>query len=256
MKTILNKIKFHYTFIIVAIGFILTGYFSNIIIFTSIIIIHELGHYLMALYYNYKVDKITIYPYGGITKFSTLINTSINKDLMISISGLIMQSIYYIIITILYTNGYIREYIYNSFTLYHNSIIFFNILPIIPLDGSKIINLILSKYIHYKLANKLTIAISLITIIILLVSRVFEYNYSFIIILGLLMKNIYTSYQNIEYTYNKFILERYLYNIEYKKKKIVKDKDHMYKNKTHYFNINQKLIKEKDYLNSLYTKVK
>ena len=109
MKTILNKIKFHYTFIIVAIGFILTGYFSNIIIFTSIIIIHELGHYLVGIYYNYKVDKITIYPYGGITKFTTLINTSINKDLMISISGLIMQSIYYIIITILYTNGYIRE---------------------------------------------------------------------------------------------------------------------------------------------------
>lgn len=70
------------------------------------------------------------------------------------------------------------------------------------------------------------------------------------------MKNIYTSYQNIEYTYNKFILERYLYNIEYKKKKIIKDKDHMYKNKTHYFNINKKLIKEKDYLNSLYNKVK
>ena len=99
MKTILNKITFHYTFIITAIGFILTGYFSNLIIFTSIIIIHELGHYLIGLYYNYKVDKITIYPYGGITKFKTLINTNINKDLIISISGPIMQIIYYMIIT-------------------------------------------------------------------------------------------------------------------------------------------------------------
>lgn len=255
MKTILNKITFHYTFIITAIGFILTGYFSNLIIFTSIIIIHELGHYLIGLYYNYKVDKITIYPYGGITKFKTLINTNINKDLIISISGPIMQIIYYIIITILYTKGYIREYIYNIFTLYHNNILFFNILPIIPLDGSKIINLILSKYIPYKLSNKLTTLISLITIIILLITKTFEYNYSFIIILILLMKNIYMYYQNIEYIYNKFILERYLYNIEYQKKKLISNKSYMYKNKTHYFNINNKIIKEKDYLNKIYTKI-
>lgn len=256
MKTILSKIEFHYTFIIIAIGFILTGHFSNIIIFTSIIIIHELGHYLVGVHYKYNVDKIIIYPYGGITQFTTQVNTNINKDLIISIAGLIIQSIYYIIITILYTKGYIREYIYNIFTLYHNNILFFNILPIIPLDGSKIINLILSKYIPYNIANKLTIAISLITIIILLISRIFEYNYSFIIILTILMKNIYDNYHDIEYIYNKFIIERYLYNIEYKKKAIIKDKYHMYKNKTHFFKINQKIIKEKDYLNNLYSKVK
>lgn len=252
MKNILTKIEVHYTYIIIALGFVLTGYFSNLIIFTSIIIIHELGHVLIGLYYKYPLDKIIIYPYGGITKFNTLINTNINKDLLLAISGIIMQSIYYIIITILYNNGYIREYIYNIFTIYHYAIFYFNIMPIIPLDGSKIVNLILSKYLNFNLSNKLSIVISLLTIIIILTSKIFEYNYSFIIILTLLMKNIYDTYKNIEYVYNKFVLERYLYNITYPHIKIINNTKHMYKNKRHYFNINNKIIKEKDYLNNLY----
>ena len=206
MKIILSKIEFHYTFIIIALGFVLAGYFSNLIVFTSIIIIHELGHIITGLHFKYKLDKVIIYPYGGMTKFNTIINTNINKDILVAISGVIVQSIYFILITILYTKGYIREYIYNLFTIYNKSILLFNILPIIPLDGSKIINLILSKYLYYNLSNKLTIIISFITIIIILITRIYEYNYSFIIILGLLMKNIYDFYKNLEYIYNKFIL--------------------------------------------------
>ena len=198
MKIILSKIEFHYTFIIIALGFVLAGYFSNLIVFTSIIIIHELGHIITGLHFKYKLDKVIIYPYGGMTKFNTIINTNINKDILVAISGVIVQSIYFILITILYTKGYIREYIYNLFTIYNKSILLFNILPIIPLDGSKIINLILSKYLYYNLSNKLTIIISFITIIIILITRIYEYNYSFIIILGLLMKNIYDFYKNLE----------------------------------------------------------
>ena len=239
MKIILSKIEFHYTFIIIALGFVLAGYFSNLIVFTSIIIIHELGHIITGLHFKYKLDKVIIYPYGGMTKFNTIINTNINKDILVAISGVIVQSIYFILITILYTKGYIREYIYNLFTIYNKSILLFNILPIIPLDGSKIINLILSKYLYYNLSNKLTIIISFITIII---------------ILGLLMKNIYDFYKNLEYIYNKFILERYLYKITYPKKKIIKNKKKMYKNKSHYFYINNQLLKEDDYLRSIYSK--
>ena len=254
MKIILSKIEFHYTFIIIALGFVLAGYFSNLIVFTSIIIIHELGHIITGLHFKYKLDKVIIYPYGGMTKFNTIINTNINKDILVAISGVIVQSIYFILITILYTKGYIREYIYNLFTIYNKSILLFNILPIIPLDGSKIINLILSKYLYYNLSNKLTIIISFITIIIILITRIYEYNYSFIIILGLLMKNIYDFYKNLEYIYNKFHLERYLYKITYPKKKIIKSKKKMYKNKSHYFYINNQLLKEDDYLRSIYSK--
>ena len=98
MKNILNKVEFHYTFIIVAFGLVITGHFVNLIIFTSLIIIHEFGHIIMALLLSYKIDKVIIYPYGGFTKLNTKINTKIENDLLVAISGIIMQYIYFGII--------------------------------------------------------------------------------------------------------------------------------------------------------------
>ena len=115
MKNILNKVEFHYTFIIVAFGLVITGHFVNLIIFTSLIIIHEFGHIIMALLLSYKIDKVIIYPYGGFTKLNTKINTKIENDLLVAISGIIMQYIYFGIIFFLYSNDIIREYIYNLF---------------------------------------------------------------------------------------------------------------------------------------------
>ena len=98
----MKKIEFHYTYLIVAVGFILTGCFSNLLIFTSIILIHELGHYLVARYHKQEVSKIIIYPYGGITKINMKINTDINKELSICLAGVLFQSIYFLIILILF----------------------------------------------------------------------------------------------------------------------------------------------------------
>ena len=209
------KVEFHYTYIIIAISFILTGYFSNLLIFTSIIIIHELGHYLIAKLNNLNPEKITIYPFGGITRLNIPINTKISKELMIALSGVIFQSIYYLLILFLYKNNIIRTYIFEIFKNYHYSILFFNLLPIHPLDGSKIINLIMSKYLPYKLALKLTIVISIITAIIIIKINYYKFNYTTILIITIIIDNLIKYSKNINYYFNKFLLERYLYKYHF-----------------------------------------
>ena len=237
-----------------ALGLVITGHFANLIVFASTIIIHELGHIISSLCFKYSIDKIIIYPYGGLTKINKRINTNINNDIIVAISGLLFQTIYYLLVLFLYKNNIIREYIYNLFSLYHKSMFIFNILPSIPLDGSKLINLILSKYFNYNLANKLTIVISFISIIIFLFSNIFDKNYSLIMILGILLNNIYKFYKELTFIYNRFLLERYLYNFNYYKYKVIDNKDKMYKNKLHYFKIDNKIIKEKEYLNKIFQK--
>ena len=254
MKNILTKIEFHYTYIIMALGLVLTGHFINLIVFTSLIIIHELGHYITSIIFKYKVDKIIIYPCGGVTKLNTIINTNITKDLLVAVSGIIFQTLYFIIIFFLYKNNIIREYTYNLFLLYHKSMLIFNLLPILPLDGGKILNLILSKIISFNLSNKLTIYISLITIIIFLQSNTYQKNYSLLLTIGVLLQNIYKFYTNINYIYNRFLLERYLYNFTYKRTKLIKDKNKMYKNRIHLFKKDKKIISEKEYLSNFFNK--
>ena len=242
------KIEFHYTYIIIALSFIITGYFSNLIVFTSIIIIHELGHYITAKLHNIQVNKIIIYPYGGLTQINSPINTKISIDLKIAISGIVFQLIYYFIIYILYKNNIIREYIFEEFTTYNFSILFFNILPIHPLDGSKILNLFLSKMLPYKLTLKLNILVSLTTLIIIFYINYYQFNYTTILIITIILDNIVKYYKEINYIFNKFLLERYLNKKIYKKNKTIskienmyKEKYHLIKNKNHYITEKQAL---------------
>lgn len=248
MKSILNRIEFHYTYIILAISFILTGYFTNLIIFTSIILFHELGHYILAKIYKLNPEKIIIYPFGGITKLNHLINVPINKELITAISGVVFQSIYYSIIFILYKNTIIREYIFNLFTEYHYRILIFNLLPIHPLDGSKIINHLLSKILPYKKTYYLNIIISFITLIILIKINFYKINYTTILIGTIIIDNIIKYYKNINYIFNKFLLERYLYKIELNKIKKINKLDNMYKEKYHIIKQNNSYLTENQVL--------
>lgn len=242
------KIEFHYTYIIIALGFILTGYFSNLLIFTSIILIHELGHYTLAKINKQKVEKIIIYPYGGLVKMNNLINTNINSELIVAISGILFQTIYYLIIVFLYQNNLIRDYIFNLFTMYNKSILLFNILPIHPLDGSKILNLLLSKILPFNTANKLNIIISIITLITIIHINYYKFNYTTILIIGIIIDNITKYYKQLKYIFNKFLLERYIYNITYKKLKKINKINNMYKEKYHILKENNTYITEKQAL--------
>ena len=103
--------------------------------------IHELGHfitaYLLGYIFKFKIIKIVILPFGCITYFKTELNTKTYKELIVAISGPIFQIIGSII---LYT---ITQ---NDLVLFFNKIILIlNLIPIIPLDGSKIIESILFK---------------------------------------------------------------------------------------------------------------
>ena len=243
------KIEFHKTYLIIAISFILTGYFSNLIIFTSIIIFHELGHYLIAKIIGLNPIKIIIYPFGGVTTIDNLINTKITKELLIAISGVIFQSIYYLIILFLYHHHLIRDYIFNIFTNYHYHILFFNLLPVHPLDGSKILTLFLSKYLPYKLVNKLNIIISIITGITVLLSNYYKFNYTTILLITIITDSLIKYYKNINHLFNKFLLERYLYKIKLNKTKTITKIDNMYKEKYHIIKENNQYLTEKQYLN-------
>lgn len=256
MKSIFHKLEFHYTYLIMAFGLVITGHFANLLIFTSLIIVHECGHFIMAKIFRYKVDKIIIYPYGGITKLDTMVNTKIWQDLIVALGGVVFQLIYYFIIIFLYNNGFIRQYIYSLFYLYNKSMIFFNLLPIYPLDGSKIVGLLFCKYFKFNLANILVIVTSFFTIIILLISKEYENNYSYLMAILVLLQNIYKFYFSLDAIYNRFLVERYLYNFNYKRKKIIDSRHKMYKNKYHYFITRDGIVDEKKYLNSFFRKNK
>lgn len=247
-------IRFHITYLLMGICFILSGYFLNLVVFTSLIVVHEFGHYVVAKLLKFRVEEIVIYPYGGITKLNDLINRRIDEELLVAASGVIMQYLFYLLIVCLYNNSYIREYTFDLYTLYNSSMIFFNLLPIYPLDGGRIVNLLLGKVVNYNLSNKLTVIISMVVVVGIIVLNIYKVNYSNVMVYMVLFSYIVQYIKNIKYLYNRFMLERYLYNIKFDKKKIIYDKKKMYKDREHLLCTGKKCIGEKDFLKEVFSK--
>lgn len=235
---IISSIRIHPLSYLIALIFFLMGYFNNYITFMIIIFIHELGHIISGILFKWKIDKIVILPFGCLTKFNVIINKPIKEEFIISIMGIIFQILF--------------SYKINE--LYNIIIIIFNLLPIYPLDGSKILNLCLNKVSNFKLSYLITIYISFILIIILIISIIIKKDIILLIIIIPLIINIYKEYKNRYIIINKFYLERYLYKFKFKKKKIINNINKMKRDYIHIIKNNNKYIMEEEFLKNMFDK--
>ena len=133
-----------------------------------------------------------------------------------------------------------------------NIILFFNILPIYPLDGSKIVNIILNKITNFKTSYFLTLIISYITIVILIAITIINRTLIIFIALIPLLFNLFTLILTKRQVFLKFLLERYLYDFGFKRLKKVKDLNEFKRDYYHFIYKNNNYIEEKEYLNSYF----
>ena len=204
-------IKINFVTIYFLLILFLCGYLKIGLIIFLIVIIHELGHVFFALLFHYKILNITIYPFGGITKINKDLNTPIYKELLIASGGVIFQLILFLIINYLPLSMYFKS----NFIKYNISILFFNLLPIIPLDGSVILNSFLNMIFSYKKSYYIYFIISVIGIFLYLFTNIWFSLNNYLIISLFVIKTIY-AWKNYKFLLNRFLLERYINKYEYK----------------------------------------
>lgn len=201
----------------------------------------------MAYILGIKIDEIYIYPLGGISKFNMDLNISINKELLILINGPIFQFIaYFILLKIIPDKK-------DIITIYHYSILSFNLLPIYPLDGGKLLKLLFNKIISYKYSLKIIINLSYIVLIIIFI--ISKKNINLFIMVSLLLILITKEKNKIDYIYNKYLLERYLNNYKFKHTKIINNINNLYRDKSHLIYKDNHYYLEKEYLEKIYRKL-
>lgn len=203
----------------------------------------------MASLLGYKESSIIIYPFGGITKYNSNLNSPMLNELLILIGGPIFQEILFLIILILYKNNLVSIINFNIVSLFHKNLLYFNFLPIIPLDGSKLLLLILEKIFPYKKSNILLVIISFISIFLF---AVFEKRLIFILLSCILIKSINEEANILNIKYNKFLLERYLKDFKFKKGKLINSIEKIKRSKEHNIIENNKIYSEKEYLDKYF----
>lgn len=227
---------------------LLTGYFKYIFYIFMIVLVHELGHVAMAKIFKRKIIKVELLPFGGMTKFEGKISEDIFEDLLIAIGGVLTQTILGYVMLILGSKGSIEDGLFTFLNTYNIFIIGFNLIPICPLDGYKIVKLFAELFVPYRIAYTVSIFIS-ITFLLgagvfysdILINNVFVLIFLIITFVGEVKMRRFVEM--------KFYIERMNYEFFYSKVEIESMKK-MFKNRTNYIKGQHERRYLKDYFTS------
>ncbi len=253
MRSICKKVEIKTELLIVFFLAFISGLFKDVLSFFLIIMVHELGHVISSLLYGWKIKKVSFGVCGGFITYDDVIDKSFKEEFLIAISGFLLQTLFYLIAFLLYKFGSLTLREIAIIKRYHNSILLFNLLPIVPLDGSKIINVLLNVFISYKASLKITSIISFISVfLVILYFLMFglKIEISYIMILCFLFNKIIAYYKDIPHLFNRFLFEKYSYPNNYKKIKVINGLclEKLRRQRKHVFIMGKKHYTEKEIL--------
>ncbi|TYQ16085.1 UNVERIFIED_CONTAM: stage IV sporulation protein FB [Acetivibrio alkalicellulosi] len=192
--TILNKpikIRVNLFILVVLVSMIYFEYFTEYVLLIFIMTVHEMAHILAAKLMKVKLYSLNILPMGlnAVIEDKYL---SFRQSFIINISGpvgnVLLMFIFYVIGTyyLSFSNNVL-------FFIYANlSLVVFNLLPVLPLDGGRILKDFLVLKIGLYKASKVLRRVSLLFSISVLIVGCFQYftskfNFSFIMVVVYLL---------------------------------------------------------------------
>ncbi len=160
-----NIISFSPWFVLFLVLFACFGRLDLFIVAYVVAILHEIGHLLAAKFFGYKIAGIKIAPFGVCLRLADNVSDSVH-ELLISLAGPFVNVILLASAAVLtYVNFSVPEVFFVS----NFYMLFINFLPVMPLDGGRIIRAILKSEMSEKKAQKILKFISIPVVFILTV---------------------------------------------------------------------------------------
>lgn len=133
--------------------------YNSMFIFAIIwVFLHELTHILVALKFGCKFYNIEFHIFGMKAELIDIDSLKDNQKILVYLSGALLNivlAIFFYIININYNSSFVET----SMNL-NIGLAVFNLLPAYPLDGSRILEIIFSKKMLFKKAQKIISIIS------------------------------------------------------------------------------------------------
>ena len=241
----MKQFKIHFSFYILFLCMILSRYQILYLKLLLLIFLHELGHILVASIFKIKINRIVLTGMGLFMDAETN-DLSFIKGIIFYLSGLIINLI-------------LLFFLKEEFKKINLFILIINLIPIYPTDGYNILNSIISYFFPYKISKYVSNYLSLILSCLIFCYFMHKMDFLLFVMLLYLVYLSIISIRNINFDYERFLLNRYLNNFDFKTKRIhyKNNIDNMfYKYKIVEANLANKLIKEKDILKIKYNNVR
>lgn len=193
-------LRIHILFLPLLAASIFYGYFDSFIAAYVSAFIHEAGHILAAFFLKVRISYIEILPFGICGRLKDDIIKNPDKEIMIALAGPLLS------FTIAYLahsfKSFISQDIYNCIFPLNFSLGILNLIPIIPLDGGRILKASLTKHYGAIPALKISRFISyVLTFFVITISvyglLIYPFNFSLILISSFLLGNLCTEQKSV-----------------------------------------------------------
>lgn len=142
-----------------------------------IVLLHELGHCMAGRYYNMRIRDIVLYPFGGVAMME--IPRKPSHEIVVALAGPFVNLVLALPLYFLQRLGYVMWEIHIANII----LLVFNILPVFPMDGGRVLRACLSWWNgdHLK-ATQIAVLISRVLCGLFVLAAVLTRQWSLIII--------------------------------------------------------------------------
>lgn len=236
-----TKIEINYIILFVGIIFFINGKIAFYLMGFFFVFLHEISHYLMVVMLNHEIERMEFNIWGGVLHLKDYVIKP-SYEILVLIIGPTLNLLIALLFYVFW--GSSESEMINE-VIYINTVLgIFNLIPIAPLDGGKIIRLYLSYFLGYGKAIKITLFFSKIFSIILFIFGIYLLQYDILnMILCFVAINIYIS-SNKESQFVLYKIIRYMdiTDQERPSKYVVCKMNHKIKNAVDTFNPSNKRI--------------
>lgn len=231
------------------IAFFLLSLFSHqlqtyLIIFLMLLA-HEFGHIVCAHKLGYEVQSMVIYPFGCGASIENIDYGNVWEELLIVASGISLHLIYPLILRIFFDFDLISTVYYDYLLMMNRSIMIFNLLPIFPLDGGRLLDCFFQTFFVYGKARALTLITSFFILICVYLSGYIS-GFSGLLVVAFLIGQMFIMVRESRYDRLAFYWYRYTHPIN-KRVKVHKQLD-LYRQRTSVLIVEHELLEEKQWL--------
>ncbi|WP_245805919.1 M50 family metallopeptidase [Bacillus alkalicellulosilyticus] len=210
MWSIIKKIKINpFFWFILGIG-IITGYFKEVVMVFAIVFIHEMGHALVANHFNWRIRKIELLPFGGVAEMDESGNRPFREEFLVIIAGP-LQHLWLMGASFAFVSfDFWSTADHQQFILHNLMILGFNLIPVWPLDGGKLVHLGYCYLFAYQRAQALTLysSIGVLALVSLLSYIMFPFHLNLWVVLFFLCISNYLEWKQRHYAYMRFLMDR------------------------------------------------
>lgn len=160
------KIRINLFILLFLVAFYFTKQIEIYLVLMAFVLLHEMGHMIVGLWFRFKIQYIEIMPFGFSIRFQEQNNSKegmIEKNFQKAVVALAGPMVNIICAIIL-----IQQNIEQVQWIYANLwIAIFNLLPIYPLDGGRILEAVLDMKFNYRRKKDFLEKITIVMIVIL-----------------------------------------------------------------------------------------